>query len=896
MLSTSRLPVSRAALATLLASLLLSPALAGPPTPALGGPPDLPDLNVTHISRTPRYPAYVLKYEQLPGSGPEAMPQVADPQTGQAVTPEQAAKIKRWPDPGEEVTFQGMVCNHGTRPTGPFGYRWYIDENVVAEGKHDSLDGPSLMTDEYEEAVLGGEKFKLAKRVPGTYCTLEYKWKWQPGRHYVRLDVDGDDQIDEICEVNNSVLDATDACAFVIMVDAYTYNELAKGENHWKSYNFEDIVKYHREQMHRKFRASIHPLTPNGVREEIRYDAILVQPAGEQRDRIGGMCKLAAGWDSHWDFTGYVPREGTSEQKTWYFKSQDWGLPHELGHQLGLIDLYCLDTEGGDGGNYVKDASGDPILLSHFTGEQCMMRGHGDRNFGEHSAMALNMQLGRRRGYFGDYLWSLPARNTVRILDAEGKPVDGVALTFYQHRGRYIPNEVVFKGTTNQAGEFELPNRDCLSFTTDRGFTLRPNPFGQLNVVGTNGVFFVIAQARGYTDYLWLPITELNLAYWRGQKDAATFDLASKIPGTNTPPAVEGLQQVTVDGGAVELRWKQRQADETYTVYVRANAPPRWAVARDGEKLTAPVYRVPDTGRYGVVEVRDGRESAFPPDQRVLLLRDPRGIALDDKGRRIVRDLGYSMPVAYRTDGGTIGIFGTFHMNVQGGGDIARTADGRLLLTSDDAQRGLLRVLDADGFPIPGRERAGAPGNGPLQFNKPTGVTVDTKGRVWIADTGNGRVQVLDPKMERMLAQAGAECGLKAPMKVAELPGGERFAVADPEAAKVVILRFDGSRLEHLDTPVTGVRRPVYVACSAKELFVSDEGAEGAAGASVHAFAIEGDAFRLIAAHRLAGVSATGAEQHREGVPAGLVYDAKQNVLVVVDRVNRRLQAMKVGE
>jgi hypothetical protein len=47
--------------------------------------PDLPDLNVLYISRTPRYPGYVLKYQALPGSGKEWMPCVADPETGEAL-------------------------------------------------------------------------------------------------------------------------------------------------------------------------------------------------------------------------------------------------------------------------------------------------------------------------------------------------------------------------------------------------------------------------------------------------------------------------------------------------------------------------------------------------------------------------------------------------------------------------------------------------------------------------------------------------------------------------------------------------------------------------------------------------------------------------------------------
>ena len=845
-------------------------------------PPDLPDLNVLYISRTPRYPACVLKYQKLPGSGDEAMPCVADPATREAVTPEQAAKIKRWPDEGEEVTFRALVANHGSQPTGEFDYTWYIDGCPVTRNlKHESLDGPSLMTDEYEEIVLSGTTFKESKRVEGTYAFLELKWKWKNGRHYVRLDLDGGDKIDEICEINNSVVDATDACTFVMAVDAYTYNTLAQGENHWKSYNFDDILKYHRDQMHRKFKMSVHPATPHGILEEIRIDWIFVQPEGEKRDPIHGV-KLQNGWDSAWDFTGYCRRENEDNpaQHYGYLKSQDWGLPHELAHQMGLVDLYCLDTEGGDGGNKVRDKNGDPILLSHFVGINGMMRGHGDRLFSEHSAVALNQQLGRRRGYFGDYLWSVPEKNAVRILDVEGRPVRGAKLTFYQHKGRYVDDEVVFSGETDRKGEFLMPNRKCFEFTTDRGYTIKPNPFGQINVVGTNGVFFIVVEAKNYTEYVWLPITRLNVASW-SDDPVAVYDIPTVIPGRNSTPPVENFRQVTLDGGAVELRWDRRNEGETYTLYQRTNFPPRWVLVKHGrepdvtEELTEPVYRVPGTGgRFAVVANFDGKTSAFTHEERVTLLRDPTGITLDSDGRRILRDRGHGQPIMFRADNSTLGVFGTFHLGNRGGADVARFKDGRLVLL--DHRNQPIFLFDHRGHWIRGRNKIGSQGDGPMQFNNPLGVTIDSNERVWIADTGNGRIQVLDSELKGMIAEAGADVGLKAPTKVAELPGGKLFAVADPEAGIVAILKFDGKSFT-AGTPLE-VARPVYVTASEKHLYVSDEGADPKAPGRVLSF-------------RIVGESLQPADSYSKdlGKPYGLAYDAERKLLVVVDRTNKRL-------
>ena len=857
--------------------------------------PDLPDLNVLYISRTPRYPAYVLKYQPLPGSGGEWMPCVADPETGEAlpltgmekgadgkyvrkgtgiVEAIGADKIKRWPDEGEEVTFTAMVANHGFKPTGEFEYTWYIDEIPVERGKHESLNGPSLVTDKYEEVEIGGEKFKLSKRIEGTYCALEYKWKWQKGRHYVRLDLDPNDKIDEICEVNNDVSDATDACSFVIMVDALTYNTLAEGENHWKSFNFDDIIKYHRQQMHRKFKASISEFAPHGILEEIRYDVILVQATGEARDRIGNV-KLKAGWDSHWDFSTYIKPDMKPEQKYEYLKSQDWGLPHELGHQLGLIDYYCFDTEGGDGGNLVEDENGDPILLSHFTGMVGMMRGHGDVHYSSVSAAALNYQMGRRRGYFGDYLWSVPDRNVIRILDFEGKPVANADIRIFQHRARYVQPDVVFSGKTDRNGEYELANRECLSFKTDNGFTIKPNPWGQINVVGTNGVFFIETKARGFTDYVWLEITAMNSEFLKGNSKQARYDLKTMIPPLTATKPLDVRQEVMEDG-STKLSWNPINQGETYAVYQRVNHPPRWVPVKDAVNIKETSFNVTHlqgNGRYIVLANAGGKISAPSKEQRVVRLANPMGITINEKGQRIIIDSGIPMPVMFRKDNSTIGIFGTFHMGLGGVGDVARTKEGNLIVLTNN--RAPIRLFDAKAHFLP-RTNAGEFGNGDMQFKDATGITVDSKGRVWVCDTGNGRVQVLDDKVQKVLFKIGAEAGLKSPAKAVELPDGKTFAVADSGAGKVFLFTVEGDTAKAAGG--VDVSKPVYLAVSKTHLFVSDEGTDEKAQGQVLSFKIEGNK------HSPAGAMTQGIIN-----PCGIAFDEKQNVLVVVDRKAKKL-------
>ena len=76
----------------------------------------------------------------------------------------------------------------------------------------------------------------------------------------------------------------------------------------------------------------------------------------------------------------------------------------------------------------------------------------------------------------------------------------------------------------------------------------------------------------------------------------------------------------------------------------------------------------------------------------------------------------------------------------------------------------------------------GGPGSGPGQFRAPSGIAVDGRGRVWVADTGNDRVQAFarDGALVRVLSGR-----LKAPEGVAVDAAGNVY-VADTGNRRVV--------------------------------------------------------------------------------------------------------------
>ena len=91
----------------------------------------------------------------------------------------------------------------------------------------------------------------------------------------------------------------------------------------------------------------------------------------------------------------------------------------------------------------------------------------------------------------------------------------------------------------------------------------------------------------------------------------------------------------------------------------------------------------------------------------------------------------------------------------------------------------------------------GRPGGGEGEFRLPHGIAIDPRGRIWIADWGNGRLQAFDPEGGFLFAVAGFE----GPADLVFDPDGVAFvaeeewrvSVLDPDAK--VMARWD-SRTE----------------------------------------------------------------------------------------------------
>jgi DNA-binding beta-propeller fold protein YncE len=255
-----------------------------------------------------------------------------------------------------------------------------------------------------------------------------------------------------------------------------------------------------------------------------------------------------------------------------------------------------------------------------------------------------------------------------------------------------------------------------------------------------------------------------------------------------------------------------------------------------------------------------------------------------------------------RPEGVAIDAAGTVH--------VADTLDHRLeRLAPDGAYRGQSGYIAASsGY--------AAPNGGDGQFNLPGGVAVDrANARVWVADTGNSRVQELTTDG----AWVATFTGFNAPRAIAVAPDGtvlvadtanNRIARRDPSsgawstlttpslaspsgvaadggAVYVAdtganrVLRIAGNSATPLPTPPGGLSGPTGLAVAGGALYVADTGS--------------GRVLRLQAAGTWDVLGTEGSGPGEFIAPHGLALDAGATTLVVADTGNDRLQRITLS-
>lgn len=487
--------------------------------------PDLPDLSVQFIARTPRYPGYEVKYTNI--DDPTAGVGESNPIT--IVN----ADAQHAPKPGETVTYTATVRNVGTQPITHFDWHWLYDGEDVTSGQFASTLGPDDTT------------------------TFTCRRPWEDGRHFIAFETDRERLLTEACEENNWVIDRTDAMAYAFFVEQSVRDEFKTLRNGLGSYDWADWAQFQIRQCNKEFRDTIYPSCPGGIEERVRLDAVYVIPDGwgaregmhtpnvitpvnyddpelvsandPPADRPSvNFNNVTGGVDGVWGFTVDLLKKNDQgldfyhNMHRWVTGSE-WPLHHELGHQLGRNDNYLIVARGKanqavPGLGYTPPSDYCDGMMHHGNyshdnaiGKNTQKWDSTYRFYSEHTARSFNRDKGQRRGYFGEYLLDVPAATTFTFVDADAKPIPDAKIELFVGRGEGYTGcgfnaEPNFTGETDAAGRWHLDQ----------------SPWKHVFIWGNNGVLmFRVTPPDGKPRIGFRHVGHFNLEYWRGHTKEA---------------------------------------------------------------------------------------------------------------------------------------------------------------------------------------------------------------------------------------------------------------------------------------------------------------------------------------------------------------------------------------
>lgn len=623
------------------------PATRAPDAASPVAPPNLPDIQVAWISREPLYPAYDVEY--VDGWTPTLRPGTEN--------------ARHWPAPGETITYSAHIANRGLQPSGYFVYRWLVDGAEAARG-----------------AVAG-----LA---PGEWLTLTFSTQWQQARSWVSFEADVGDAIAEVSDQNNSLSVASDALYQDIRVHPYVYEAFTHYQNARGTYNFEDWLQTHYAQMNERFAQAVYPLSPQGILDRVRVNTVRVTT-----DVQRGLPNHDGGWQFAVEADDPDTPEDESRQSAEnyareYAQRIDWGLIHELTHQLGFIDLYQVGVEADR--VTLPGNDGLPLLMAYAC-RNCDIMSGGDTApyndptyYSSYSAAAINRNYGQRRGYYGEFLFDIPETNVLVLRDNRGEPLPGAHVQIFQTFENSLPATPVITGVSDGNGVFILPNRPIsVEVTTATDHTLRPNPFGRINVVGVNAQLLVKVSRGEHEDYTWRQILDFNMAFWSGLTQTYTITWQTHLPPLDAPtppPSLSGR----FEQGLATLSWPAHPAAAAYRVYASDEPYDRWlsvAVTSTTTIVLQPRWHT----RYAVTVVDSaGRESGFSPIYRCFYWVQPNAAVYErSPANWLVLDGHSGAIVQMLDDGRVVGNRVSPHWSFVGGQAFSRNNDGTLAIVQE---------------------------------------------------------------------------------------------------------------------------------------------------------------------------------------------------------------------
>lgn len=330
------------------------------------------DLQVVSISRTPRYPRYAPIYTYYDITEPSGF----GPYTFSAATglgQGQTGETQCWPALNDPVTYTATVRNRGTNIwNGNLEVTWRVDGNIA------------------------DQQSKSISLSHGDTISFEYVLNWDGLSRNIGFTMDVTDDRSQ-----NTALDIdTKSVPYLSYVDLSYIEDFREESMEYSEAitdDFIDWVNHHMARFNQMFADA-------GSVKRVHYDLLQVLNDNESDPGVDRQpfaifpFRFYAG-DASYRHSGYYRSN----------EDVDYGYLHEMGHQLGLIDLYRLDVPPEK--NQVSGLS--------YTGPNGLMRTCSDF-ISESSALAMDHWIDQAHGYYGQYLYNMPSQVGMRILDRNG--------------------------------------------------------------------------------------------------------------------------------------------------------------------------------------------------------------------------------------------------------------------------------------------------------------------------------------------------------------------------------------------------------------------------------------------------------------------------------------------
>lgn len=440
----------------------------------------------------------------------------------------------------------------------------------------------------------------------GEEAFVEFRFPFPAVSTWMKLELDPDNKIAEVCEANNGIAELCDARPVQLGVDPKVLKSCLADRklNHMGSFSYYDWLRGEKLRMDVMLREAVYPTTgPNGVEEAYRIDAFTLY----EHD------------DKDWDNEPYRKNEvyydgGFPVNEPVDLMAIDCAIIHEFGHTiLSQPDLYGYPVSAQN--VLLTDAEGKPVAgtpeLPVVMGKDLLAASPGVNVpcYVGYPSLMDGCQLWLEpsqaghvmffRGYRGGRFWGTQGRliplraNWLALTDAFDQPLKGAAVYVYhvsqapvQDSGaKFFADRPKFMGQTDDEGRFVFPtdtDEDWDDPDTDEVDGAKPvwNPFGTPasetaftpNVWEVEGLLLIKIVAGDRTEFKFMDLTQFNRAFLSGQTVCGVYTLRTSLQPTPEPtplvrrPVLDAIRKVNKAPVAVAPEKMTVKCGEEFTI------------------------------------------------------------------------------------------------------------------------------------------------------------------------------------------------------------------------------------------------------------------------------------------------------------------------------------------